>query len=93
MFQASGTELPVRSGSLDRVVLIGVLGELPDRLTALREFRRVLRAGGWLSISEQFPDPDFVTKRPLRRELASAGFREEATRGHLFYTSTWSAAA
>jgi SAM-dependent methyltransferase len=93
MLQASGIQLPLRSSSLDRVFLISVLGELPDRPTALREFRRVLRVGGRLSISEQFPDPDFVTKRTLRRELSTSGFLEEATRGHLFYTSTWSATA
>jgi ubiquinone/menaquinone biosynthesis C-methylase UbiE len=93
MLQASGVELPLRSGSLDRIVLIAVLGELPDRPRAMREFRRVLRPGGRLSISEQLPDPDFVTKGTLRRELSGAGFREEATRGHLVYTSTWSAAA
>jgi ubiquinone/menaquinone biosynthesis C-methylase UbiE len=91
LVQASGLDLPVRSASLDRIFLIGVLGELPDRPRTISELRRVLRPGGRLSISEQFPDPDFVTKRTLRRELSGAGFREEATRGHLFYTSTWRA--
>jgi arsenite methyltransferase len=91
MVRASGLELPMRSASFDRVVLITVLGELPDRPGALRELHRVLRPGGRLSVSEQLPDPDFVTKRTLRRQLSAAGFREEATRGHFFYTSTWSA--
>jgi hypothetical protein len=56
------------------------------------EIKRVLRPGGRLSISEQFPDPDFVPRRTMRRELRAAGFVERATKGHLVYTSTWSTA-
>jgi len=67
-----------------------VLGGIPDRDVALAEIRRVLRGGGRLSVSEQFPDPDFVTRHGLRRELTARGFAEEKTRGWLFYTSTWS---
>ncbi len=85
----SATHLPFASGSVDHIFLITVLGEIPDRRVALAEFRRVLRPSGFLSISEQFSDPDFVTRRTLRRELSAAGFIEKRTRGHLFYTSTW----
>jgi SAM-dependent methyltransferase len=87
--QASAEALPLASASLDRVFLITVLGEIPDRAQALREIHRVLRQGGRLSVSEQLPDPDYVTRSALRRELADAGFREESTRGHLVYASTW----
>jgi ubiquinone/menaquinone biosynthesis C-methylase UbiE len=87
--QASAIMLPLRSDSVDHVFLIAVLGEIPDRPQALAEIRRVLCPGGRLSVSEQFPDPDFVTRRALRRELQAAGFIENVTQGHLFYTSTW----
>jgi ubiquinone/menaquinone biosynthesis C-methylase UbiE len=90
---ANATAIPLGSASVDHVFLIGVLGEIPDRAGALCEFRRVLRPGGRLSVSEQLPDPDFVTKRTLRRELSAAGFVEHATRGHFFYTSTWHSGA
>lgn len=90
--QADARLLPLRPSSVDHVFLIGVLGEIPDRATALAEIRRVLRPGGRLSVSEQFPDPDFVTRRTLRREVSAAGFAEEKTRGWLFYTSRWSKA-
>jgi ubiquinone/menaquinone biosynthesis C-methylase UbiE len=86
---ASATQLPVASGSVDHIFLVTVLGEIPDRRGALAEFRRVLRSRGLLSISEQLPDPDFVTRRTLRQELGAAGFIEEHTRGRFFYTSTW----
>ncbi len=88
--QADACGLPLRSASIDHVLLITVLGEIPDRTTALAEMGRVLRPGGRLSVSEQFPDPDFVTQRALRRELTAAGFAEEKTCGWLFYTSRWS---
>jgi ubiquinone/menaquinone biosynthesis C-methylase UbiE len=89
LIQGSATELPLASGCLDHVFFIAVLGEVPDHGRALAEVRRVLRRGGRLSVAELFPDPDFVTKTTLRRELGAAGFAEESTRGHLFYTSTW----
>lgn len=87
--QASATALPLRSGSIDHVFLITVLGEIPDRPRALAEIHRVLRPAGQLSISEQLPDPDFVTRRTLRHELREAAFVEKVTRGWLNYTSTW----
>ena len=87
--RADAGALPLRAACIDHAVLITVLGEIPDRPRALGEIRRVLRAGGRLSVSEQFPDPDFVTLRALRRELRAAGFEEERSRGWLVYTSTW----
>lgn len=87
--RADAVAIPLASSSVEHVFLVGVLGEIPEPGTALQEIRRVLRHGGRLSVSEQMPDPDFVTKRMLRRELGAAGFVEDATRGHLFYTSTW----
>ena len=90
LVQADAGALPFRAASFDHVYLVTVLGELPDRYTTIGEIARVLRPGGRLSISEQFPDPDFVPRRTVRRELHVAGFVEEATRGHLVYASTWS---
>jgi ubiquinone/menaquinone biosynthesis C-methylase UbiE len=87
--RADAQALPIHSATVDRVLLVTVLGEIPDRTSALVQILRVLRAGGLLCVSEQFPDPDFVTIATLRRELASAGFVEEETLGSLFYTSTW----
>jgi ubiquinone/menaquinone biosynthesis C-methylase UbiE len=89
--QASAVALPFVSASFDRVLLVTVLGEIPDRSRALQETHRILRSGGRLSVSEQLPDPDFVTLATLRRELRAAGFAEERTTRHLAiaYSSTW----
>lgn len=89
LLRADALRLPLRSRSVDRVILITVLGELPDRRLGLAEIGRVLRPGGRLSVSEQFPDPDFVPLGALRRDLSAAGFVEESTRGLLVYASTW----
>ncbi len=91
--QASAEQLPFASRSFDHIFLVAVLGEIPDRSQALGEIRRVLRPGGRLSVSEQLPDPDFVTPGSLRRQLRAAGFIERTTRRHflLAYTSTWQA--
>jgi ubiquinone/menaquinone biosynthesis C-methylase UbiE len=89
LIQGDALALPLRSGSVDHVFLVTVLGEIPDRAAALAETKRILRPGGHLSAAEQLPDPDFVTLGSLRRELRAAGFVEEQTRGWLCYTSTW----
>ncbi len=89
LVQASAEAMPVLTGSLDHVFLTAVLGEIPDRPTALAEIRRVLREGGRLSVSEQLPDPDYIALRTLRRELTPLGFVEQQSRGWWAYTSTW----
>jgi ubiquinone/menaquinone biosynthesis C-methylase UbiE len=71
---ASGSRLPFRSGSFDLVILVGVLGEIPDEDGALRECRRVLDAGGTLAVSESLPDPDYIRASVLERRARAAGF-------------------
>jgi ubiquinone/menaquinone biosynthesis C-methylase UbiE len=66
--------LPFADASLDAVVLVAVLGEVPDRRACLHEVFRVLRPGGLLSVSEQRPDPDFVPREELDALAAGAGF-------------------
>lgn len=87
--RGDAASLPFLSGTVDHVLLITVLGEIPARAVALAEMRRVLRPEGTLCVGEQLPDPDFVTPGTLRRELRSAGFTEVGTRGWMFYSSTW----
>jgi len=54
---ASAYELPLDDESTDRAFLVTVLPEILDRQRALAELRRVLKPGGLLSITEEFPDP------------------------------------
>lgn len=71
---ASGV-LPYGDASFDIVLLVTVLGEVPDQPTALHSFRRVLRPGGTLAIHEHWPDPDLIRFERLRPLVEGAGFR------------------
>ena len=77
----SASALPFRGGSFDRVLMVTVLGEVPDRRGALAECARVLRPDGTLVISEALPDPDFIPPSTLVREAARAGLRPAGRTG------------
>ncbi|MGH2978950.1 MAG: class I SAM-dependent methyltransferase, partial [Solirubrobacterales bacterium] len=65
--------LPYADDSFDAVVLITVLGEIPDQDRALREIARVLRPGGRLVVGELFGDPHMVTSGKLRERAGRSG--------------------
>jgi ubiquinone/menaquinone biosynthesis C-methylase UbiE len=58
----------------DRALLVTVLGEIPDKVAALREIHRALKPGGIVSITEVFPDPDMQMPRVIRRLALETGF-------------------
>jgi ubiquinone/menaquinone biosynthesis C-methylase UbiE len=61
--------------TFDRAFLVTVLGEIPDRLGALREIHAALKPGGILSLTEVFPDPHYQSRPAVRRLAEAAGFR------------------
>lgn len=73
--QGSALSLPLRPASLDLVYLVTVLGELTDRVAALREMHAALRPGGFLAVAEHLPDPDYISQSRLRSLCESAGLR------------------
>ena len=66
----------------DRAFLVTVLGEIPDRLKALKEIAAALKPGGILSITEILPDPHFQPRQAVRRLAHQAGLMETATFGN-----------
>lgn len=52
--QGSAYELPFDTGTFDGVCLVWVLEHLAQPGRALREANRVLRSGGWLSVTEVY---------------------------------------
>jgi len=66
----------------DRVVLVTVLGEIPDRAEALADLFRVLKPGGLLAIVEVIFDPHFQPRKSLTDLAVNAGFHESAFFGH-----------
>lgn len=75
--RGDATTLPYETESFDAVFLVTVLGEIPDRKTALREARRVLRPRGRLVVGEAIHDPDMVRWATLERECREAGYALE----------------
>ena len=82
--RGDATALPYPDDSVDAVVLITVLGEIPDPVAALREIARVLRPGGRLVVGELFGDPHFTTQSALRRQSAEAGLTWQEHSGNWF---------
>jgi ubiquinone/menaquinone biosynthesis C-methylase UbiE len=73
----------------DRAVLITVLGEIPDRETALQELFEALKPGGILLVEETIRDPHFQTRSTITRLAGAAGFIEKEFSGNrLSFTLT-----
>jgi ubiquinone/menaquinone biosynthesis C-methylase UbiE len=74
--------LPFEEGSVDAVVLVTVLGEIPDQAQALSEIARALKPGGRLVVGELFGDPHMVTFGKLRERAGAAGLEFERRLGN-----------
>lgn len=71
----------------DRAVLVTVLGEIPDRLTALQEMYAALKQGGILSITEIIFDPHFQSRNSVTKLAEQVGFKAKEFFGNrLAYT-------
>ncbi|WP_371381224.1 class I SAM-dependent methyltransferase [Sporomusa aerivorans] len=71
----------------DRAVLAAVLGEIPNRTTALKEIYNSLRPGGILAISETMFDPHYQKKQTILDLVKAIGFAEVGFIGNkLAYT-------
>lgn len=66
------------SDTFDVALLVTVLGEIPLRLTALRELHRSLRPGGMLSVTEVLPDPHYQPLARVRALAREAAFLEHS---------------
>ena len=66
----------------DRVILVTVLGEIPDRAAAIAELFYALKPGGILAIVEVIFDPHFQSRNTVTRLAVSTGFNERAFFGH-----------
>jgi deazaflavin-dependent oxidoreductase (nitroreductase family) len=73
--------LPFDDATFDAVVLITVIGELPNPDHALTEFFRVLKPGGTVGFGELLADPDFPLAPRLARRAERVGFRLKRFRG------------
>ena len=79
--QAGAGEGKLGRDRFDRALLVTVLGEIPNRQTALREIFDALKPGGILSVTEVIFDPHFQSRQTVARLACSVGFRENACHG------------
>ena len=66
----------------DRIVLVTVLGEIPDRAAAFGELFFALKPGGILAVVEVIFDPHFQSRNAVTSLAVAAGLRERAFFGH-----------
>ncbi len=69
------------AGHFDRVLLVTVLGEIPDRAAAMNEAFEALKPGGILSVTELIFDPHFQRRSKVTGLGEATGFREKAFHG------------
>ena len=79
--QANALQLPLADDSVDLVIAVTVLGEVPSAPDVLAEVSRVLRPGGRLALGEHWSDPDFLPLEKVQALCAGAGLEWEATAG------------
>jgi len=68
----------------DRIVMITVLGEIPDRKRAMKEIYGALKSGGLLLIEETIRDPHFQRVKAVRELANETGFVEKVWDGSRF---------
>ena len=79
--QLDATRLPFRSATFDAVLVVLMLGEVPDRERCLAECRRVLRPDGGALFAESRRDGDFIRRAELRAFVEPHGFELDEFRG------------
>jgi SAM-dependent methyltransferase len=70
---ASAYELAAADASQDRVFMVTVLGEIPDKALALAEVVRVLKPGGLFASDELWLDPHYCRRASVARWCRAAG--------------------
>jgi len=70
--------------SVDRIFSIACLPEIPDPVRVLREFKRILKPDGIISLSEFLPDPDYPLRRTEKRWANEAGLKFKEQFGNFF---------
>ncbi len=82
VLHGDATQRLLPSASVDLVFLCTVLGEIPDRRTALANCYDALRPGGRLSITEIIGDPHYQRRSVVRQLAEQAGFEPESLEGN-----------
>ncbi len=74
----------LKHNHFDRVLLVTVLGEIPDQESALKEIHSSLKPAGLLAVTEIIFDPHFQRRGSLLEVAEAVGFRERKRYGGRF---------
>jgi SAM-dependent methyltransferase len=96
--KVEGVELPFADGSFDLVAAFDVLEHIEDDVAALREWRRVLRAGGQVLVTvpalgwlwSEFDEIQHHRRRYTRSTLRAAGESSGLVPGRISYAIAFS---
>jgi ubiquinone/menaquinone biosynthesis C-methylase UbiE len=90
--QLDASRLPFGTGTFDAVLVVLMLGEVPEPERCLAECRRVLRSDGVALFAESRRDGDFIRRSALRSLVEPHGFELDEIRGwSLEYTARFRA--
>jgi ubiquinone/menaquinone biosynthesis C-methylase UbiE len=81
LVQGDATHLPIAERSIDLVIAVTALGEVPSAESTIAEVRRVLRPGGVFSVSEHWPDTDFLSFSHVSSLCQRGGLRLQTRYG------------
>ena len=70
--------------SVDRVLAITCLPEIPNPVLVLRECKRILRRNGLVSLCELFMDPHYPRRNTERKWAQEAGLKSDEEFGNFF---------
>ena len=80
----AGGRIPLDDELADAAFSVTVLPEIPDRVGALREIRRILKHGGLYADAELVMDPDWPLRRTVKKWAAAADLQYSHELGHAF---------
>lgn len=78
------TTCPLMANKYDRIVLVTVLGEIPNQKAALQNIFSALKPGGILSIVETIFDVHFQSQKKVIELAKEIGFVEKQLEGRWF---------
>lgn len=83
--KSDGVTFPFPDDHFDVIFMVTVMGEVEEKSTYLKEFGRILKKGGIISISEQKGDPDLMSKEELKDLFSRHGFKPNGEFGNSLY--------
>jgi ubiquinone/menaquinone biosynthesis C-methylase UbiE len=73
-YLCDGMKFEFPDNSFDTIFLVTVIGEIENKEAYIKEFYRMLKKGGILSISELKGDPDRMTAEEIKGLVKDSGF-------------------